>query len=154
MQRRKFLSLGALAAVATVIPVANAEDFRKTRPTVWTAHSVDDAVMAMYGTKATIQSGVTITTPDIAHKGDNVPVNVQSDINAKSVAIFQDANPESTVAVFTVHENSIIDYDLRIKLKSDGSPITITSIIEGKDGKLYSGIRTLEVSPGGCDGGS
>ena len=154
MQRRRFLSLSVLTAVAAVVPVANAEDFRSTRPTVWTAHTVDDAVMAMYGTKATIQSGVTITAPDMADKGDNVPLNVRSDIDAKNVAIFQDANPESTVAVFTVHDNSVIDYDLRIKLKSDGSPITITAIVEGKDGKLYSGVKTLKVSPGGCDGGS
>lgn len=154
MQRRKFLSLSVLTAVAAVAPVTYAEDFRNTRPTVWTAHTVDDAVMAMYGTKETIHSGVTITAPDMADKGDNVPLNVRSEIDAKNVAIFQDANPESTVAVFTVHENSIIDYDLRIKLKSDGSPITITAIIEGKDGKLYSDVKTLKVSPGGCDGGS
>ena len=152
MQRRKFLSLGVLTAIATIVPVANAEDFRATKPTVWTAHTVDDAVMAMYGTKATTQSGVTITMPDVAANGGAVPVNIKSDIDAKSVALFQNANPESAVAAFTIHEGSIINYDLKIKLKSDGTPITVTAIVEGKDGKLYSGVKTLTVALGGCEG--
>ncbi|MFC2074477.1 thiosulfate oxidation carrier protein SoxY [Campylobacterota bacterium] len=152
MERRKFLSLGTLAAVAVVVPTANAEDFRKTKPTVWTAHTVDDAVMAMYGTKATTESGVTVTMPDVAANGGAVPVNVKSSIDAKSVALFQNANPESAVAAWTIHEGSIIDYDLKIKLKSDGTPITVTAIVEGKDGKLYSGVKTLTVALGGCEG--
>ncbi len=152
MQRRRFLSLGALAVIAAVVPVANAEDFRATKPTAWAAHTVDDAVMAMYGTKETVESGVTITMPDVAANGGAVPINVKSDIDAKSVAIFQNANPEATVSSFTVHENSIIDYDLKIKLKSDGTPITVTAIVEGRDGKLYSGVKTLTVALGGCEG--
>jgi sulfur-oxidizing protein SoxY len=152
MERRKFLSLSGLAAVAAVVPAANAEDYRKTKPTVWTAHTVDDAVMAMYGTKATTESGVTVTMPDVAANGGAVPVNIKSDIDAKSVALFQNANPESAVAAFTIHEGSIINYDLKIKLKSDGISITVTAIVEGKDGKLYSGVKTLTVALGGCEG--
>jgi len=152
MQRRNFLSLSALAAVAVIVPTANAEDYRATKPTVWTAHTVDDAVMAMYGTTKTIESGVTVTTPDPATNSGSVPVNIKSDIDAKSVAIFQDANPESAVAAFTVHDNSVIDYNLNLKLRSDGTPITITAIVEGKDGKLYVGIKQLIVAIGTCDG--
>lgn len=152
MERRKFLSLSGLAAVAAVVPAANAEDFRKTKPTVWTAHTVDDAVMAMYGTKATTESGVTVTMPDVAANGGAVPVNIKSDIDAKTVALFQNANPESAVAAWTIHEGSVINYDLKIKLKSDGTPITVTAIVEGKDGKLYSGVKTLTVALGGCEG--
>ena len=152
MKRRNFLSLSGLAALAAMVPSANAEDFRATKPTVWTAHTVDDAIMAMYGTKAVIESGVTVTMPDVAANGGAVPVNIKSDIAAKSVALFQNANPEAAVAAFTIHENSVIDYDLNIKLKSDGTPITVTAIVEGKDGKLYSGTKILTVALGGCEG--
>ena len=152
MQRRKFLSLSGLAAVAALAPTVNAEDFRKTKPTVWTAHTVEDGISAMYGTGAATESGVTVTMPDVAANGGAVPINVKSDIAAKSVAIFQNANPESAVAVFTVHENGIIDYDMKIKLKSDGTPITVTAIVEGLDGKLYSGKKILTVALGGCEG--
>ncbi len=152
MQRRKFLSLGALTAVAVVLPTANAEDYRKTKPTVWTATKVDEAIVALYGTSKSIASGVTLDLPEVATNGASVPIHVSSELSAKSVAVFQDTNPEAAVAVFTIHENSIIDYKFNVKLRSDGTPITITAIVEGTDGKLYSDVKSLIVPMGTCDG--
>lgn len=154
MQRRKFLSLVGLSAVAlTAAPaVVNATDWRAEKPDVWTAHTVDDAIKAMYGTTTVIEEGVKVTTPDVAANGGAVPVNVKSDIKAKTVAIFQDANPESAVMVFDCNEYTIINYDVKMKLKSVGDPITVTCIVEGQDGKLYAGKRTLDVALGGCEG--
>jgi sulfur-oxidizing protein SoxY len=153
MKRRNFLSFGALAALAAMVPAQlSAEDYRATRPDVWTSHTVDDSIKKLYGTTAAVESGVTLTVPEIAANGGSVPISVASDIDARSVAVFQDANPESAVAVFTVHENSIINFDLKIKLRSDGTPIAITAIVEAKDGKLYSAKKTLIVPNGTCDG--
>lgn len=154
MQRRKFLSLVGLGAVAlTAAPAAlSATDWRAEKPDVWTAHSVDDAIKAMYGDKAIADGDVKVTTPDVAASGGAVPVNVTSGIDAKNVAVFQDANPESAVIVFDCNEHTIINFDMKMKLKSVGEPITITAIIEGKDGKLYRGTRTLDVALGGCEG--
>jgi len=153
MKRRQFLNITALTGLAVLAPInLQAEDFRQTRVEVWTANTVDDAIKAMYGTTKTINRGVTVTTPNPATNSTSVPLNITSGIQAKSVAIFQDANPEATVAAFTIHNNGIIDYDLRIKLQSDGTPITITAIVEGIDGTLYSGTKRLQVALGTCDG--
>jgi sulfur-oxidizing protein SoxY len=154
MQRRKFLSLVGLgAAVLAVAPAAvRAEDYRTLKPNVWKAKTVEDAVKSMYGTTTFIEKGVKVTTPDVAASGGAVPVNVQSDIPAKTVSLFQDANPESAVIVFEPGKYSIINYDLKMKLKSVGDPITITVVVEGLDGKLYAGKRTLDVALGGCEG--
>ncbi len=154
MQRRKFLSLVGLGAVAaTVAPAAlSATDWRKEKPDAWQAKTVDSAIKAMYGDKPVVEGDITVTTPDVAASGGAVPVNVKSGIDAKSVAIFQDANPESAVIVFDINKYSIINYDVKMKLKSVGDPITVTCIVEGKDGKLYSGKRTLDVALGGCEG--
>lgn len=142
------MAAGALALAAVPASV-RAEDFRKSKPTVWTAHTVEDAMKAMYGTTATIAEGVTVVAPDVASNGGAVPVDVKSDIDAKTVAIFQDVNPESAVIVYDLNEYSVIDFSLKMKMKGSG---TITAVVEGKDGKLYSGSKTLDVALGGCEG--
>ena len=150
MQRRKFLSLGALAAVASMVPATlSADDFRKSKPDLWTAKTVDDAISKMYGTSALTKSNVTLTTPDVASNGGQIPVAFTSDIDAKTVAVFQDVNPESAVIVYTIHENSIVDFSIKMKMKKSG---TITVVVEGKDGKLYSTSKSLNVALGGCEG--
>jgi len=142
------MAAGALALAAVPASV-RAEDFRKSKPTVWTAKTVDEAMKAMYGTTTTVAEGVTVVAPDVASNGGAVPVDVKSDIDAKSVAIFQNVNPESAVIVYDLNEYSIIDFSIKIKMKASG---TITAVVEGKDGKLYSGSKTLDVALGGCEG--
>ncbi len=148
MQRRKFLTLGALALGASALNL-KAEDYRKTKPDAWTSTKVDEAIKKLYGTDKLIEKDVKLKIPKVASNGGAIPVNVKSDIDAKSVAVFQNTNPESCVAVFTVHKNSIVDFDINIKMKASGK---ITAVVEGKDGKLYAKTKALEVALGGCEG--
>ncbi len=148
MDRRKFLSLSMVAAA--VLPASlSAIDFRATKPDAWTAHTVADAIKALYGDIKPEEKGVKVKAPKVASNGGQIPVMVESDIDAKTVALFQDANPEAAVCVYDVQEGSIIDYQCKIKMKKSG---TITAILEGKDGKFYTGKVTLEVALGGCEG--
>ncbi len=150
MQRRTFLSMAAGAFALAAVPASvRAEDFRKSKPTVWTAHTVEDALKAMYGTSALVKEGVTVNAPDVASNGGAVPVDVKSDIDAKTVMILQNVNPESAVIVYEMTPYSIIDFSIKIKMKKSG---TITAVVQGKDGKLYSGSKTLDVALGGCEG--
>jgi sulfur-oxidizing protein SoxY len=148
MDRRKFLSLSMVAAA--VLPASlSAIDFRATKPDAWTAHTVADAIKALYGDIKPEEKGVKVKAPKVASNGGQIPVTVESDIDAKTVALFQDANPEAAVCVYDVQEGSIVDYQCKIKMKKSG---TITAILEGKDGKFYTGKVTLEVALGGCEG--
>jgi len=148
MDRRKFLSLSMVAAA--VVPASlSAIDFRATKPDTWTAHNVKDAVKALYGDVALVEEGVTVKAPKVASNGGAIPVTVKSDIPAKTVALFQDANPEAAVSVFTVPEGGIVDYMMKIKMKASGK---ITAVVEGTDGKFYVGTQSLEVALGGCEG--
>jgi len=149
MQRRKFLSLGAVAVAAMIPSSLSATDYRETKPDTWTAKTVDDSIKKLYGSGKLIEKGVKLTTPDVAANGGAIPVDISSNIAAKSVALFQDANPESTVAVWTVPENGLVDYSLKIKMKASG---TMTVVLEGLDGKLYVANKTLQVALGGCEG--
>ncbi|WP_309499622.1 thiosulfate oxidation carrier protein SoxY [Sulfurovum sp.] len=148
MDRRKFLSLSVVAAA--VLPAGlSAIDFRVTKPEAWTAHTVADAIKGLYGDITPEEKGVTVKAPKVASNGGAIPVTITSDIPAKSVALFQDANPEAAVAVFSVAEGGIVDYMMKIKMKASGK---ITAIVEGTDGKFYIGTQSLEVALGGCEG--
>jgi sulfur-oxidizing protein SoxY len=150
MQRRKFLSLGALAAVVTMVPARlSALDFRATKPDVWTAKTVNDGIAKLFGKVATPSDAIKLTIPKVASNGGQIPVDIATDIPAKTVALFQDANPESAIMVWNVVEGSVVDYSLKIKMKKSGS---MTVVVEGKDGKLYSTTKSLDVALGGCEG--
>ena len=150
MNRRKFLGLGLAAAVLVPATTLNAVDFRKTKPDTWTAHNVDDAVKALFGdVKPVASDKITLKAPKVASNGGAIPVTIRTDIKAKTVALFQDINPESAVAVFTVPEGGIVDYSVKIKMKASGK---ILVVIEDTDGKFHSVEQSLEVALGGCEG--
>jgi len=149
INRRNFLGLGLGAIAVAAIPgKLSAIDFRETIPKAWTATKVDDAVKEVFGKTATTEGSIKLNAPDIAENGAVIPVSFETDLKATKVAVFQDANPESTVAVFTIHDNAVIDYAIRIKLAKTG---TVTVIAEA-DGKLYSVSKLVKVTIGGCGG--
>ena len=157
MERRKFLGLGimAIAALPATLSAIATIDFRATKPDVWTAKKVDPAIKALFGDIKPEEKGVKVNAPAVAANGGGVPVSIKSDISAKTVAVFQDMDPESAVAVFNVPENGIVDYFMKIKLKAtdeNGGKGTITAVLEGTDGKFYVGKKTLDVAKGGCEG--
>ncbi|HHH37344.1 MAG TPA: thiosulfate oxidation carrier protein SoxY [Epsilonproteobacteria bacterium] len=157
MERRKFLGLGvlAIAALPATLSAITSIDFRATKPDTWTAKTVDDAVKALFGDIKPEEKGVKVNVPAVASNGGAVPVTIKSDIPAKTVAVLQDMDPESAVAVFQVPEDGIVDYSLKIKLKAtdeNGGKGTVTAIVEGTDGKFYIGSKGLDVAKGGCEG--
>ena len=148
MERRKFLGLG-LAAAALVPASLSAVDFRKEKPDTFTAHNVADAIKGLYGDIKTVEGDISVKAPKIASNGGAIPVTIKSGLDLKSIALFQDANPESAVAVFTIGEGMIVNYMTKIKMKGPGE---ITIIAEAKDGKFYKTSQKLDVALGGCEG--
>ena len=153
MNRRKFLTLSM--ATALTLPIASwATNYRSEKPAAWTAKTIDDAVKALYGDVQLIESSdVILKIPKVTTNGGAVPVGIKTSIKAKSVSLFQNSNPESAVAVWTVTEDGIVDYGLKLKIKTfkDGSPSRVTVIVEGVDGKYYSASTLVSVK-GGCEG--
>jgi len=150
MNRRNFLGLSIGVAAAAIIPAnLSATDFRATKPKAWTAKNVNDAITEIFGTSnTTVSKKVKLKAPDIAENGAVIPVTISTKMKAKTMAIFQDANPESAVAVFTVPAAGIPDYSVRIKMSKTG---TVTAVAD-VDGKLYSTSKVVKVTIGGCGG--
>ena len=150
MERRKFLSMTLGALALAVVPASvKAEDFRKSKPTVWTAKTVDDAIKAMYGSNDIKFEGVKLTAPDVASNGGAIPVDFSTDLDVKTISVFQDANPEAAVMVVETNKYSVNKYSIKIKMAKSG---TITIVAQGNDGKLYGAKKTLDVALGGCEG--
>lgn len=151
MTKRNTLTLSVLAAL--VLPLgAQATDYRETNPKAWTAHTVNDAIQGLYGDIKLINSGdITLKMPTVSSQGGFVPIGIKTDIDAKSVSLYQDANPESAVAVWTVLEGGIVNYNLKVKLKTVvGQPAKVTVVVEGKDGHYYTTNASIIVA-GGCE---
>jgi sulfur-oxidizing protein SoxY len=149
MNRRIFLSLGLGALAVSLTPsTLSAIDFRATKPKAWTASKVDAAIKEVFGDLPKGEGKIKLKAPDIAENGAVIPVTISTKLKSKTVAIFQDANPESTIAVFTVPENGIIDYSVRIKLAKTGTVTVVANV----DGKLVSASKLVKVTIGGCGG--
>lgn len=151
MNRRKFLSFaGSLVALSIVPMNLRAEDYRKLKPNVWTAHTLNDATKALYGVREVIETDkIKIKVPKINSSGAKVPITFETSIDAKTVALFQDANPESAVAVFDVGPYDVKKYGVKIKMAKDG---IVMVLVEGTDGKIYMAKATTKVAAGGCEG--
>ena len=140
---------------AMALPVgAWATDYRVEKPAAWTAKTVDMAIKALYGDVKLIKSkDIILNMPNVTSSGSQVPVTITTNIDAKTVALFQNSNPESAVAVWTVPENGIIDYKLKLKIKTlaDKSPSVVTVVVQGNDGIFYTTHASVQVA-GGCEG--
>jgi len=151
MNRRNFLSFAGGMVALSVVPMnLGAEDYRKLKPKVWEAHTIDDAIKALYGAKTPIESDkIKLKVPKINSSGGAVPVKFETSLDAKTVALFQDANPESAVAVFEVNKYDLKKYQVKIKMGKSG---TIMVLVEANDGKIYMTKVNTEVAAGGCEG--
>ena len=150
MERRKFLSLGAVAAAATVLPSSvTATDFRATAPAAWEAAGSTEAIKALFGDIKPIEGQIKIKAPKLAENGGAVPIGMKSKVQVTTVALFQDANPRSAVCVFELGESGVFDLKTKIKMRKTAN---VTIIAKGTDGKFYSEVKKVEVSIGGCGG--
>ncbi len=153
MNRRKFFGISAAAAVtALMVPATGlkAFDFRAEKPKAWDAEHSPEAIKALYGDgKLTKTDKIKFTAPKLAENGGSIPINIKTDLDLESIALFQDANPRSLTTVFTIPEGAIINYDFRIKMRKTA---VVTIVAKGKDGTLYTTAKEIDVSIGGCGG--
>lgn len=160
MDRRNFLSItfGALALAAVPAHV-KAEDFRKSKPAVWTAHTIEDAITNMYsGKKLEMTDDIKLSVANVkstsgklatAANGGAVPVDFSTKLQMKNITVLQDANPESAVMVVDCNEFSINEYSIKIKM---GKPGKVVIVGETADGKLVGVQQQVNVALGGCEG--
>ncbi|UPT77599.1 hypothetical protein MN086_00275 [Sulfurovum sp. XGS-02] len=152
MKRRHFLLLGFSVFPYTAELLA--VDYRKRNPLAWKASSINDAALALYGREkfSTIQKSTAIeliVPRGIVRDPEEIPITIRSSLKAKTLAIFQDANPKSLVAVFDINGEGMVEYELNIRMEFKG---TVFAVIEGMDGKLYYAREYIEILHLSCMG--
>jgi len=153
MNRRRFLGVGLAAFAAIFAPATDlkAVDFRATKPAAWESEKTKDGIKALYGSAGlkNDEKKLSFKAPKLAENGGSIPITIKSSLDLESVAFFQDANPRCLTCVFTVPENAIIEYDIRVKMRQTAF---VTVVGKTRDGQLYSSTKEIDVSIGGCGG--
>jgi len=129
--------------------------FQNPSSTVTKATNSQDAIKALYGLTQTIEGNFTIEfNGDSVIKlddgmcngnGGHLNMSIKSDIKLNSLAIFQDANKYSTIAIFHDNQSLIYYYKLNFSIKKTS---LIRVVGRGIDGILYESQSKMYVIPG------
>ena len=160
MKRRNFFKISFALAISAIMMPYNlfAINFRKTKAEIWSIpnnlklgtkdlKATNIVMKEIFGTAKTIKSHVNLQAPKVVENGAIIPIGVSTKLKAKTIALFQSANPEVLIAIFDIHERSIPDYVLRIRLQDSA---ILTAVIQTKSGELYSASQDITVVVGGC----
>lgn len=123
------------------------------------------AIQNQFGKRSLMKSkNIKIIAPDITPNPSAIPIKIQSNIKAKSVALFAtesankvsyfdikngtivfDNNDLALVYKNFIQERSIIDFDVKIKL-SYGENSKVLVVVEAEDGNLYMAEKLILIS--------
>ena len=146
MKRRNFLQFavlaGALSSLARSAFAWPAAAFGAKEPT--------GALSELFGGAEAVESdAVQFKAPEIAENGAVVPVTVQYDGPAKTIAVLVEENPQPLAAAFQISPKALAHVSTRIKM---GTSSNVIALVQTADGKLLSVAREVKVTIGGCGG--
>jgi len=147
MKRRNFLFFSLLTPA-----FLSAVNFRTLKPNAWDARQLNDGALELYGKEKfdTLQKTDEIiieAEKAMVRDAREIPIRFKTEIDAKSVAIFQTANDRSLVAVFDIQKEMIVDYELNIKMDRKG---TLFVVVEASNNQLYYARHFIDVSAFKC----
>ncbi|HEU0084940.1 MAG TPA: thiosulfate oxidation carrier protein SoxY [Bradyrhizobium sp.] len=109
----------------------------------------DDAIKALYGKTAEASDKIKLDAPEIAENGAVVPVAVSSALpDVTSISILVAENPNALVASYRIPAGTIPNVANRLKMAKTSNVIAVVEA----GGKLYSTIKEVKVTVGGCGG--
>jgi len=131
--------------VSTLIENLKISEDISINENIWEIKTIDEAIKELYGNlNFSPSNGLHVKTPLLSENHFSIPIFIRSDLNLESIAILQDSNTYSTVAIITVPSNAIISYRIRFKMKP-GFAQNIVIVAKGKNGKIYKVQKTIDV---------
>jgi sulfur-oxidizing protein SoxY len=108
-----------------------------------------DAIKSLYGKTAEPSDKVKLDAPEIAENGGVVPISVSSDLaDVTSISILVSENPNALAASYKIPAGTMPSVANRLKM---AKTTNVIAIVEA-GGKLYSTIKEVKVTVGGCGG--
>lgn len=109
----------------------------------------DDAIKTLFGKTAEGSDKVKLDTPEIAENGAVVPVSVSADLpDVTAIAILVPENPFSLAAMYKIPAGTAPSVANRLKM---AKTTKVVAVVES-GGKLYSAMKEVKVTVGGCGG--
>jgi sulfur-oxidizing protein SoxY len=147
LDRRGFVAAGMAVITTTALFGASAQAGLP---------EVDAAIKEILGERTAEEGRISLDLPEIAENGNTVPLTVEvespmsADDYVKTVHIFADGTPQPTVASmsFTPRSGEAVA-STRIRLAETQK---IHAIAEMSDGSVFSAVREVKVTIGGCGG--
>jgi sulfur-oxidizing protein SoxY len=108
-----------------------------------------DAIKSLYGKAAEPSDKVKLDAPEIAENGAVVPISVSSTLpDVTSISILVAENPNALAASYKIPAGTLPSVANRLKM---AKTTNVIAIVEA-GGKLYSAIKEVKVTVGGCGG--
>jgi sulfur-oxidizing protein SoxY len=113
------------------------------------AKSDADAIKALYGRTAEPSDKVKLDAPEIAENGAVVPISVSTTLaDVTSISFLVSENPNALAASYRIPAGTLPSVANRLKMAKTSNVIAIVEA----GGKLYSAIKEVKVTVGGCGG--
>ena len=150
MDRRGVLKVaGAITAAATALVALPRVAFAAYSEKAFKQKAGADALQNAYGANTTTPSDrVKLKAPDIAENGAVVPLEVQTDMEAESIAILITENPSPLAITAEIPAGTKGLVKTRCRM---GKTTNVTAVVKS-GGKLYTASKEVKVTIGGCGG--
>lgn len=108
-----------------------------------------DAIKALYGRTAEPSDKIKLDAPEIAENGAVVPISATTTLEkVSSISFLVTENPNALAATYNIPEGTVPSVANRLKM---AKTTKLVAIVEA-DGKLYSAVKEVKVTVGGCGG--
>ncbi len=147
LQKLKYKSIGGQLLWSQMEPTKYTlpKNSRTINNKGWREKRPELAIKELYGLISVAKNEITIKAPKYSENSGNIPILIQSKINLESIAIFDNANPYSTIAILDIPINAIINYNIRVNIQPRCDRYNILTIIgKGKDGKYYKATHNFK----------
>ncbi len=150
MDRRSVIkAAGIMSAAATALVALPRIAWAAYSDSAFKAKGAEDALSSLYGGSATTPSDqVKLKAPDIAENGAVVPVEVETDLQAESIAILIEKNPSPLAISADLPAGTQAMVKTRCRM---GETTNVTAVVKS-GGKLYTATKEVKVTIGGCGG--